>query len=62
MEILRITLRYDNHEYVLDEFIPKLDESSIDEENTARIKQMNELNKVSCIMIVVMSLELQKAL
>lgn len=59
MRNLRITFRYNNREYVLNYPIPKIDEDSTDEEKSARAKHVDDPNKVSCIMIVTMSLDLQ---
>ena len=60
MRNLRITLRYDNHEYVLDEQISVIDEHSTEEDIAANRKHIEDSNKVSCIMIAAMSPELQK--
>ena len=60
MRNLRITLRYDNREYVLDEQIASVDEFSTQEEIAANRKHIDDSNKVSCIMIAAISPELQK--
>ena len=60
MRNIRITLRYDNREYVLDEQIAVIDEHSTKEEIAANRKHIEDSNKVSCIMIAAMSPELQK--
>ena len=60
MRNLRITLRYDNREYVLDDSIPLIYEYSTEEDIAANQKHVEDLNKVSCIMIASMSPELQK--
>lgn len=61
MRNLRITLRYGNIEYVLDDPIPKINDNSIDEEKVAHAKHVDDSNKVPCIMIVAMASEPQKA-
>ena len=60
MPNLRITLRYDNREYVLDDPIAPIDEYSTEEDIAANHKHVEDSNKVSCIMIASMSPELQK--
>lgn len=57
---LRITLRYDDYEYVMDNPIPNIDELSTEEENVANYKHVEDLNKVSCIMIASMCSDLKK--
>ena len=52
---LRITLRYDNREYVLDDPIAPIDEYSTEEDIAANHKHVEDSNKVSCIMIASMS-------
>ena len=58
MRNLRITLRYDNREYVLDEQIAVINEHSTEEEIAANRKHVEDSTKVSCIMIASMSPEL----
>ena len=60
MRNLRITLRYDNREYVLDDPIAPIDEYSTKEDIAANHKHVEDSNKVSCIMIASMYPELQK--
>ena len=60
MRNLRITLRYDDREYVLDNPIAPIDEFSTEEDVAANRKHIEDSNKVSCIMIAAMSPELQK--
>lgn len=57
---LRITLRYDDCEYVLTDPIPKINDFSTSEEKVAHQKHVKESNKISCIMATLMSLYLQK--
>ena len=60
MHNVRITLRYDDREYVLDNQITPVDEFSTEEEIAANRKHVEDSNKVSCIMIAAVSPELQK--
>ncbi|KAL4567872.1 hypothetical protein LXL04_023468 [Taraxacum kok-saghyz] len=60
MRNLRITLRYDDREYVLDTPIAPIDEFSTEEDIAANHKHVEDSKKVSCIMIAAMSPELQK--
>ncbi|GKD43793.1 hypothetical protein Tco_1268438 [Tanacetum coccineum] len=60
MQNLRLTLRYKNKEYVLDEQIPRINNDSTQEEIEAHQKHYDDANKVSCIMASSMSPELQK--
>ncbi|KAL4554376.1 hypothetical protein LXL04_039515 [Taraxacum kok-saghyz] len=55
MRNLRITLRYDNREYVLDEKMSVIDEDSTEEDIAANRKHLEDSNKVSCIMIAAMA-------
>lgn len=58
MRNMRSSLWYDNHEYVLDDPIQEIDDHSIDEEKANHVKHVDESNKVSRIMKVVMSSDL----
>lgn len=60
MRNLRIILRNENREYVLNDPILKIDESLTDEEKFAHAKHVHDLNGVSCIMIAAMFSDLQK--
>lgn len=53
-----MALSYDNCEQVLDDPILEIDENSTDEEKVYHAKHMDDSNKVSCIMIASMSLDL----
>ena len=61
MHNLRLTLRYEDKEYALDEPIPELKNESTEEEITAYKKHVDDSNKVSCLMVAAMSSELQKS-
>ena len=61
MRNLRLTLRYEDKEYVLDEPIPELKNESTEEEIATYKKHVDDSNKVSCLMVVAMSSELQKS-
>ena len=61
MRALRMTLRYEDKEYVLDNQIPEYNEVTATDEQTAVYnKHCADSNKVSCIMVSTMSAELQK--
>nr|GEW85762.1 hypothetical protein [Tanacetum cinerariifolium] len=60
MRNLRVTLRYENKVYVLDEQIPTINDDLTQEEIEAHQKHYDDANKVSCIMASSMSLKLQK--
>ncbi|KAL7584328.1 uncharacterized protein LOC111913142 [Lactuca sativa] len=57
---LRITLRYENKEYVLDENVPILGENPALEEVTAYNKHYDESTKVAFLMLATMASGLQK--
>ena len=57
---LRITLRYENKEYVLDEDVPVLGENPTPEEVNAYNKHYDESTKVACLMLATMASGLQK--
>ena len=61
MRALRLTLRYEDKEYVLDEQIIEIDRNTASpEEITAYNKHCTDSTKASCIMVSTMSSELQK--
>ena len=61
MRALRLTLRYEDREYVLDEQIIEIDRNTASpEEITAYNKHCTDSTKASCIMVSTMSSELQK--
>ncbi|KAJ9554596.1 hypothetical protein OSB04_018641 [Centaurea solstitialis] len=61
MRALRLTLRYENKEYVLDEQIVEIDhDTASPEEINAYSKHCTDSTKASCIMVSTMSSELQK--
>ncbi|KAL6570388.1 hypothetical protein OROMI_014902 [Orobanche minor] len=61
MRALRMTLRYEDKEYVLDTQIPDIvHETATSEELAAYNKHCTDSNKASCIMVSTMSPELQK--
>ena len=60
MRNLRLTLRFEDKEYVLDEQIPDVTNDSTADEIAAHKKHIEDSNKVSCLMVAAMSSELQK--
>ena len=57
---LRIALRYEDKEYLLDQELPYLDENSTAEDEEAYNRQDAESRKVACIMLASMSTESKK--
>ncbi|TLX70056.1 DDE-type integrase/transposase/recombinase [Labilibacter sediminis] len=58
---LRIALRFEDMEYVLDEDLPILSENPSTEESEAYLKHDKDSTKVACLMLATMSSELQKS-
>lgn len=58
---LRIALRYEDKEYLLDEDLPILDDDTSPEAVTEYNKRFAESTKVACLMLASMSPELQKS-
>lgn len=55
---LRITLRYENKGYVLDEDLPELADDATNEQAVTYDNHYDELNNVACLMLATMSYEL----
>ncbi len=60
-QALRIALRYEDKEYLIDHDLPYLDEESTEDEKEAYNKHDTESRKVACIMMASMTSELQKS-
>ena len=60
-QALRIALRYEDKEYLIDHDLPYLDEECTEEEKEAYNKHDTESRKVACIMMASMTSELQKS-
>ena len=59
-QTLRIALRYEEKEFLLDNELLYLDEFSTEEENETYNRQDTESRKVACIMLASMTSKLQK--
>ena len=57
---LRLVLRYEGKEYVLDEKIPTVDDQSTEEENANYELHYEDSNKVTCVMLASLSPKLAK--
>ena len=58
---LRIALRFDELEYVLDNELPILDQTATPKEKADYLQHDKDSNKVACLMLATMSSELQKS-